>query len=259
MGDVDYSKLFARLEQDKLAMPNKKEIIDTLKKKGRLLGVKGSMDYIQEVVPHCYASEKALVSADGPVPPLGEYTAVLVGCPGDLNSKWRSALKTFVANGGFLITTDWALALLHDIFPGYISYGGTASGDKSIKFCDLGHPFLEGIKGKGLGVWHVETASHTVMVDAPKAVKVLLSAKDLDPDPVMVTFPYEKGTVVHFISHFHLQKSDNDTRYVCAFILTNIIEEATRQKYHLPVSGRVRLIPEPRPVSFTEKRRIKLL
>ena len=129
MGKIDYSKVFAALELEKTVSPGKKQIIDTLKERGALLAVKGSWDYLEDVVPYCYAAEKLLLDPEEPMPDLEKYAAILLGCPGRIEEKSEQAIKNYVERGGYLVTTDWALRTVEGVFPGYISESGNGEGD----------------------------------------------------------------------------------------------------------------------------------
>lgn len=258
MSKTDYSGLFRRLEREKSFLPGKAAIIKTLKEEGRLLAVKGSMDHVERVLPHCYAAEKTIVGPHARVPDLGKYTGVLIACPGRLTKDWHQAIKEYVAAGGFLVTTDWTLRLLERVFPGNVSYAGRAHGSYPVRFRNLSHPFLHGVKEKGIGSWDLESSSYLVSIDDPKAVEVHMEAEGVDPSPIMMSFRHGRGSVVHFVSHFHLQESHDSTRYVSAFLLTNIIEEAMKARYPDHTAGRVRLASAA-PLSARPSGRVRLL
>src|SRR5947209_1820686 len=66
----------------------------------------------------------------------------------------------------------------------------------------------------------------------------------------LVAFDFGKGMVVHVISHFHLQGSEERGEYISAYILTNVIDEAIRRRHPEQAAPRIRLIesgPAARP------------
>ena len=75
------------------------------------------------------------------------------------------------------------------------------------------------------------------------------------PSAVLVTFPFGEGTVVHAISHFHLQGGSQKGKYVSAFILTNVIEEAINQRH----ASRVRLKVRPPTAPKVAQGRIRVV
>src|ERR1044072_8710659 len=107
----DAGKLFEKVLADKVrTIPDKARLIETARKKGRLLAVRGSMDYVEQVVPHVHAAEKVVVDANRRPADLGGFDVIFVGCPGHLNlADWGEPINAFLAGGGVLMTTDWCL------------------------------------------------------------------------------------------------------------------------------------------------------
>ena len=140
--------IFDEVIEDKIrTIPGKADLIKTARDRGRLLAVRGTYDYVEQVVPHCYAAEKKIIQP-GPSPPnLADYDVVFVGCPGSLTGgNWRKPLTAFVEAGGVLLTTDWCLEnLIEKTFPKTIAKRGTAQGTFPLRVRMPGHPLLEGI------------------------------------------------------------------------------------------------------------------
>ena len=66
---ADLKKVFEKVIADKIrTIPDKARIIETASKDGSLLAVRGSMDYVEKVLPHCYAAKKELLSAKNSPP-----------------------------------------------------------------------------------------------------------------------------------------------------------------------------------------------
>lgn len=245
----DIQEVFKEIEQNKITHHGKGPIIDTAKKQGKLLGVKGRMDYIHQVVPFCYCSQKDVVESTSTPANLKQYNVILVGCPGQLGLEWISALQTFVTEGGYLVTTDWSLRnLLPAIAPGYISVGCSHQGMYEIRFVDTTHPFLEDAASSNLSRWEVEYASELIRIDNTAAVKILIDSpgliKQTGYGAIMVTFPFGKGCITHFVSHVYLQKGTKDDKYAAAFILTNIIDEAIRVQFNVTASRKAAAVPK---------------
>ena len=93
--------------------------------------------------------------------------------------------------------------------------------------------------------------SHRIRVVEPRRVQVVLEAPEMGACPaIMVAFDFGKGMVVHVISHFHLQGSEERGEYISAYILTNVIDEAIRRRHPEQAAPRIRLIesgPAARP------------
>lgn len=243
---TDIGKVFDNVIKDKIrTIPGKAKLIETAKTKGRLLAVRGNYDYVEKVLPHCYAGVKVLIQPNDASPNLLDFDVVFVGCPGQISvSKWGKQLVSFVEAGGVLLTTDWCLEnLVQRVFPKTVAKKGTAHGSFPLRLRQPEHPLLEGIVGYEGTSWVVESASHRIGILDPKRVELILDAPAMgEPSAVLVAFPVGKGLVVHAISHFHLQGSEETGEYVSAYILTNVIDEAMRRRHPEPAEPRIRLL-----------------
>jgi hypothetical protein len=244
----DLGKVFDDVVRDKVrAVPDKARVIEEARRSGRLLAVRGSMDYIEKVLPHCYASEKVVLEPTSMPPVLTDFDVVFVGCPGHINTKaWSGPLYDFLELGGILVTTDWCLGnLIEPIFPGMIRNVGSASGTFPLSVRQPNHPLLEGVEGIEKTPWVVEGASHRIAVVNTARVEVVLDAPKMgEPSAILVAFQVGQGLVIHAVSHFHLQGSETKGHYVSAFLLTNIIDEAMRRRRPAKSTSRIQLVPK---------------
>lgn len=244
MGDL--KKTFDDVIANKVrAFPEKARVIERARKDGRLLAVRGSMDYVEKVLPYCYAAEKIVVDPGSKPPELSGFDAIFIGCPGELNlHDWKRPLIMFVKDGGVLLTTDWCLEnVIQKLFPKTIRKQGIIGGTFPLRVRNAGHALLEGISDIQDRLWIIEGMSHRIDIVDLKTVEVLLDAPKMgEPAAVLVAFPAGKGLVVHAISHFHLQGSDESGEYFSAYILTNVIDEAIRRKRPELHPSRIRLI-----------------
>lgn len=239
-------EVFKQVIEDKIrTVPGKARTIQTAKERGRLLAVRGTYDYVERILPYCYAAEKKLIEPAAPVPPLYDYDVIFVGCPGKLPfGNWQKPLLGFLDSGGVLLTTDWCLLnLIEKLFPKVIRRGGSASGTFPLRVRQAQHPLIEGITDCSGTPWVIEAASHRIEIIDKKRVVTILDAPDMgEPSPVLVAFEVGKGLVVHAISHFHLQGSEKAGEYVSAYILTNIIDEAIRRRHSQQGDARIRVL-----------------
>jgi hypothetical protein len=248
---AEIGKVFEKVIADKIrTIPGKARVIETAREKGRLLAVRGSMDYVQKVLPYCYAAEKVLIDSHEAPPDLRGFDALFIGCPGSIKlQKWEDPLMTFLHEGGVLLTTDWCLKnVVQKLFPQTVRKKGTAQGRFPLRVLMPEHPLLAGISDCAGTPWVVEGWSHRILVQDPQRVQVILDAPGMgDPSAVMVAFEVGKGVVVHAISHFHLQGSDKSGEYVSAYILTNVIDEAMRRRHPEPAPPRIRVLKSDEP------------
>ena len=129
-------------------------------------------------------------------------------------------MKSFVNEGGFLFTTDWALTnVLEKAFPGYVEQGGRNTADEVVRveILDNEDPYLNSLIGPDDDPqWWLEGSSYPIRVIDRDAVKVLITSKEIErrygESPVLITFKYGKGTIYHMISHFYLQRSETRTK-----------------------------------------------
>jgi hypothetical protein len=245
-------EVFGRVVQNKIrAIPGKAKVIETARQRGRLLAVKGKYDYVEKILPHCYAAEKVLIDHSAALPSLHGFDVIFVRCPGRVNVEaWAKVVPQFLESGGVLLTTDWCLQnLVLKLFPTTVSVDGTAKGTFALRVRRPAHPLLEGIE-RCDGTRIVESSSYRIGVLDPKQVEIALDAPEMgEPSGVLVAFNVGKGLVVHAISHVYLQGSDSNGEYISAYILTNVIDEAMRRRYLEETIGRVR------PISEKEKAR----
>ena len=144
---------------------------------------------------------------------------IFINCPGSVSSKGLRNLVTFVENGGFLFTTDWALKhVIEPGFPGYIKYNNRPTGDEVVRVEILAEedPFLQSLIGPNDDPqWWLEGSSYPIEIVNQKEVDILIKSKEIEKkygeSAVFVTFDYGKGKVYHMISHFYLQRAETRT------------------------------------------------
>lgn len=133
------------------------------------------------------------------------------------------ALQEYVRGGGYLFTTDWALAnVLMPTFPGFLST--TRAPGRELpelvvhvkpNAANAGHALLDGVFDEEEDAkWWLEETSQDVQVLKPSEVEVLveapaLSARPYDRSPVIAaTFVYGRGRVLHVMGHYYQQKGN---------------------------------------------------
>lgn len=205
--------------------------------KDRILVIKGSYDSI----------EKILSNAKVPYTSLNEFpdkedfyqggkyrksSVMFVNCDecyhGDLESKNltgdnKRSLIDFVANGGRMVTTDWAQRVVRYLF-GKISAREEVTEDDEecdgngdvvkVKFSSDLAKKLSGVTyGNATPNWWLETSSDMVHYRADSGVVGLVESEQLKrkygSKNIAVGFPYGKGEVFHFVSHLIAQKLKN--------------------------------------------------
>lgn len=135
---------------------------------------------------------------------------IVVDCAGDLKTDELKMINLFVRNGGYLLTTDWALeGCLTRAIPGYISWNSGYSPKELVDANVVGpseYDLLRNVPPRSY--WNLDMKCQTVHVIKPNDVQILVRSKALrrdDPDQIgilAVAFPYGKGRVLHLVGHF---------------------------------------------------------
>jgi hypothetical protein len=141
---------------------------------------------------------------------------LVVNCPGTLTPAGIIKVRDFVAAGGSLFTTDWALRnVVEPAFPGLIEYNDRPTGDDvvPIEVVDTDSPYLQGVlDGDDDPQWWLEGSSYPIRVLDPERVRVLIRSRDLGEkygeSAIAVVFEFGKGEVFHMISHYYLQRTE---------------------------------------------------
>jgi hypothetical protein len=124
--------------------------------------------------------------------------------------------EKFVKEGGRLVTTDWALGLVTHTFPKHLHK--TCETEDDVVEIQGYHPVAQ----KFIGMhyvecrpkWWLEGSSHVYGIKDDGVVPIIVSRemKEKYGQPyVAVGFPHGKGEVLHFISHFELQRTHQRT------------------------------------------------
>ncbi len=261
-----WKDLYSEVKKRKMEALNKQDVVKAVEKHGKILAVSGRYEKPEKIIPHMYASEKKVVKPKNIMEiNLNHYDVVLIGCPGNQipNAAHTKIYRYVAENGGWLITTDWAIrSIVEIIFPGYIKWNGAKTADTVVpcQILEPNHPFLEGLESELQTAkwgakkkteesfrWWLEYRSFPITVLNYTAVKILISSfviqKKWGEAPVFVYFDYGNtgGRVIHLISHTHLQKGKAKGKFASAMILTNILDEKVSNKVGLkkgaPIPG----------------------
>ncbi|MDH3425003.1 MAG: hypothetical protein OEN00_18530, partial [Gemmatimonadota bacterium] len=175
--------------------------------------VQGVHDHIQRVLGlagtrFALIHPTQITSAD-----LRPDQVMFINCGAKFDKRGINVVRTFVEEGGFLFTTDWALKdVLEPAFPGYVEYNGKPTADEVVRVVihDQDDPLLATLIGPDDDPqWWLEGSSYPIRVLQPEKVKVIISSKEIErrygESPVFVMFELGEGRIYHMISHFYLQ------------------------------------------------------
>ncbi len=177
--------------------------------KTTVVEIKGQWDDCGHIIrgygiPFTRISPNALTKAD-----LARTKCLVVNCGANFDADSLTAIRDFVAKGGFLLTTDWALdSCLQRAFPGYVEWNGGYTDNSVVDavVVDLDPELTKGIPK--VGYWKLEDKSQTVQVIRKMEVQVLVRSRVLmqrEPSQLGIlalTFPYGDGQILHLVGHF---------------------------------------------------------
>jgi hypothetical protein len=180
----------------------------------------GEYDHIQEVLKIAGTPYKLIGPAQLAEARLRADQILFVNCAGHFGPGELRKVRTFVEQGGFLFTTDWALKhVLQPAFPGFVEFNERPTGDEVVRveILDRDDPFLASLMGPDDDPqWWLEGSSYPIRILDPEKVKVILTSKELGEkygEPaVFITFEVGLGRVYHMISHFYLQRTETRSK-----------------------------------------------
>ena len=214
--DMESAYRAAKEMIDENASASEKELMADISSSDVLV-VKGDYDRVQDVLD-VTGMPYTLVEPDDTheleLDPTSQM--LIVNCPGKLPKSAIRRIRDFVEQGGSLFTTDWALDnVLEHAFPGILKFNKKPTADAvvSVSVADHENPMLDGIfSAEADPQWWLEGASYPIKILDREKVQVLVESRELASNwgesPVVVTFQFGKGEVLHMISHYYLQRTE---------------------------------------------------
>ncbi len=181
-----------------------------------LVVINGTYDHIHLVLNHLELPYVSVYHNQLKDITFEPHQTVFVNCASSFPPDQARRLAAFVAKGGQLITTDWALKFVLEVaFPDYVSYNNKSTGDEVVRVevMDKEDPVIKGFLDEETApVWWLEGSSYPIKILDKENVNVLIRSKELKDkygeDPVLISFKYGNGIVYHMISHFYLQRTE---------------------------------------------------
>ena len=216
-----------KLMKAKMRADKRVEDIEALEsiEKSDVIIVKGQYDFIEQVFDSVGLPYTLISMSDLERFKLDPKQSLLINCPGiieDNSKKIIENIKSFVRNGGFLLTTDWSLRnVLEPVFPDFARYNDRPTGDECVRVevLDKENPFIRGVMDNPETddpVWWLEGSSYPIEVLDKERVKVLIYSEELKErygeGNVAIYFSYGEGTIFHMISHYYLQRAETRTK-----------------------------------------------
>lgn len=173
-----------------------------------VIDVKGQWDKADRTlrnmgIPHKSVRAGALKDMD-----LSSTKVLVINCAGNVPRETLQKVRDYVAAGGCLITTDWALHnLVERAFPGYVMWNGGKSDQKIVDAAVVDPDPALFAGAVDHAAWKLDDESWTLRV-LNSNVRVLVKSEKLardDPDRLgilAVTFPFGRGKILHMVGHF---------------------------------------------------------
>jgi hypothetical protein len=181
----------------------------TQNSKDSIVEVKGQWDDSGHIL-HNFGLSFTKISPNAlPKYDLGNAAVMIVDCAGNLNQEALDAVRSFVLNGGYLITTDWALDnCVVRVAPGFLEWDGGYSYPDTVDAVIVSSDPELTAGCAPTARWKLDDKCQIARVRRAGSARVLVRSKMLvrsDPDGkgiLAATFDYGKGKVLHVVGHF---------------------------------------------------------
>ncbi|CEF49292.1 unnamed protein product [uncultured bacterium] len=184
---------------------------------GEILVTIGQFDKVQQVLDYLQLPYQTIPCDMVEKLPLRADQVLIVNCPGQFDTAGLEKVRLFVAGGGTLVTTDWALqTTVQQAFSGTVEYNGRSTADDvvPVSWVHPDSPYTRGVETPGQTIsWWLEGASYPIRILNDRVTVLVRSdemGKRYGEDPLVVTFGYGEGRVFHLTSHYYLQRSQGD-------------------------------------------------
>lgn len=140
---------------------------------------------------------------------LDSTKVLIVDCAGTVPKEAYQKIRDYVARGGYLLSTDWALDnLVERAFPGFIEFDRKKNSQPIYDAFVVNPEPVMFSNVVSNAHWKMDETSHLLRVLKPNSVRVLACSRKLaqeDPNSqgvLAVVFPFGRGYVMHMVGHF---------------------------------------------------------
>ncbi len=188
---------------------------------------------------------------------LSKSRILIVDCAGNVPADGLQAIRKFVHEGGYLLTTDWALeGCLQKAIPGYIEWNGDNTSETRVVDARMISDDPQLTAGTVPNAhWKLDRKSQLMRIIKTDKVHILAQSVQLRTDDssgrgdLAATFQFGKGRVLHMVGHFDYNSGrafanllpDPAPQIGISLrqaIATNFIAEALRQSDSPPAVSR---------------------
>ncbi len=205
----------------------------------------GCYDRVEEIFGLLGVRHDTLKPEELAAVPLAPDGLLVIDCGVDvLGPEAAEAVRSFVASGGYLCTTDWGLEnVLEPAFPGMLRSlfkggRGVSTQNETVGFRIVApmHPLTRGLRAIAEGgLWWVEDQAHPVEVVDTRRVTVLAESdvfkKRYGSGVLAATFGWGKGKVLHILGHAWQREGNLKGTYAMQRLVLNfLLDRAATQK-----------------------------
>jgi hypothetical protein len=181
-------------------------------RRAEVVVVRGSADHMEQVLRKAGMRFAVVDPSDLPQLQLHNQQVLMVNCTGEMSPQARERVRRFVNAGGFLYTTDHAVAHLVQVaFPGYIKFNGKTTEEVIFPMQTSGERgLLAKIGTSGHPRWELAGGGYLFDVVDEQKVEVLMKSKEVGAryrtsGVIGVRFKVGDGQVIHVSGHFYTQ------------------------------------------------------
>lgn len=179
---------------------------------GEIVVVEGVHDHVEKLldtinIPYTMISSEEIKAHNG-------GRVMFLNCKeyGQVNKNTKESLESFVSEGGRLVSTDWAVGAIAQVFPGKLTKVAKTGNDVVEIQChtDIARRLVGLNYAQCHPKWWLEGSSDIYKIG--NEVTPIITSEEMEKkygQPYVVAgFTHGKGEVLNFISHLELQRTE---------------------------------------------------
>jgi hypothetical protein len=204
LGKVKTAFISGRVFRNFVSASNNNKIAAT-----GVLVIKGKWDHAERVLESA-GIPLLLLGSNKLVDKLAKAKVVVVNCPGEMTETTLQSLRSFVINGGYLLTTDWSLSnCLAPLFHPFVTWDGSYTPSEIVDAIAVEPDNSLFRAAVNQAPWQLDDKSEIAKIVSASNVRVLVRSNMLSKQDscnlgvLALTFNFGKGRVMHLVGHFN--------------------------------------------------------
>lgn len=210
VGSVQSHKVTADIFRNWLARAHPQFALTVSRNDARaLLEVKGAFDKSAKTIDALGIPYQQIGAGGLSNIPLDYCKVMVINCAGNIPRDSWQRVRDFVARGGYLLTTDWALDhTVQKAFPGFIAYDNHDNRDSMYDAEYFDPDPVLGAAAVSNARWKMDRTCHMLKILRPDIVRKLVVSRALANEDrqgggvLACVFPFGRGYVMHLVGHF---------------------------------------------------------